>query len=54
MTALPKGIIPPLTTPFTADGGVYEKGLRQLVDFQIGHGSTWACSCAGHMVPARL
>ena len=39
MTALPKGIIPPLTTPFTADGGVYEKGLRQLVDFQIGHGS---------------
>ncbi len=39
MTALPKGIIPPLTTPFTADGGVYEKGLRQLVDFQIEHGS---------------
>ena len=35
----PKGIIPPLTTPFTADGRVYEKGLRQLVDFQIDKGS---------------
>lgn len=35
----PKGIIPPLTTPFTADGRVYEEGLRQLVDFQIDKGS---------------
>ncbi|HHX42710.1 MAG TPA: dihydrodipicolinate synthase family protein [Chloroflexi bacterium] len=33
------GIIPPLTTPFTATGDVYEEGLRQLVEFQIGHGS---------------
>jgi 4-hydroxy-tetrahydrodipicolinate synthase len=35
----PKGIIPPLTTPFTADGHVYEKGLRDLVDFQVAKGS---------------
>jgi dihydrodipicolinate synthase/N-acetylneuraminate lyase len=34
----PKGIIPPLTTPFTAEGEVYEKGLRQLVEFLIGRG----------------
>jgi len=33
------GIIPPLTTPFTATGEVYEEGLRQLVEFQIEHGS---------------
>lgn len=33
------GIIPPLTTPFTADGRVYEEGLRRLVDFQIVGGS---------------
>ena len=33
------GIIPPLTTPFTADGDVYEKGLREFVDFQIDKGS---------------
>jgi 4-hydroxy-tetrahydrodipicolinate synthase len=39
MTHPPKGIIPPLTTPFTADGRVYEKGLRQLVDFQLEKGS---------------
>lgn len=30
-----KGIIPPLTTPFTESGEVYEEGLRRLVDFQI-------------------
>ena len=35
----PTGIIPPLTTPFTADGRIYEEGLRQLVDFQIEKGS---------------
>ena len=34
----PSGIIPPLTTPFTADGSVYEAGLRELVRFQIEHG----------------
>jgi dihydrodipicolinate synthase/N-acetylneuraminate lyase len=35
----PKGIIPPLTTPFTVEGDVYEKGLRELVEFQIRNGS---------------
>jgi dihydrodipicolinate synthase/N-acetylneuraminate lyase len=29
------GIIPPLTTPFTEDGEVYEGGLRRLVEFQV-------------------
>ena len=29
------GIIPPLTTPFTPEGNVYEAGLRRLVDFQV-------------------
>jgi 4-hydroxy-tetrahydrodipicolinate synthase len=29
------GIIPPLTTPFTQEGEVYEDGLRRLVDFQV-------------------
>jgi 4-hydroxy-tetrahydrodipicolinate synthase len=33
-----KGIIPPLTTPFTENGDVYEEGLRRLVDFQIEKG----------------
>jgi 4-hydroxy-tetrahydrodipicolinate synthase len=33
-----KGIIPPLTTPFTEDGNVYEAGLRQLVEFQVENG----------------
>mgnify|MGYP006300027167 CR=1 FL=1 len=33
------GIIPPLTTPFTAEGDVYEAGLRRLVDFQAEGGS---------------
>ena len=31
----PTGIIPPLTTPFTAGGRVYEKGLRELLNFQM-------------------
>jgi 4-hydroxy-tetrahydrodipicolinate synthase len=34
-----RGIIPPLTTPFTQDGEVYEDGLRRLVDFQVAGGS---------------
>lgn len=34
-----QGIIPPLTTPFTQDGDVYEEGLRRLVEFQIEKGS---------------
>ncbi|MBN2005039.1 MAG: dihydrodipicolinate synthase family protein, partial [Anaerolineae bacterium] len=33
------GIIPPLTTPFTENGDVYEEGLRRLVEFQIEKGS---------------
>ena len=33
-----QGIIPPLTTPFTESGEVYERGLRRLVDFQIEKG----------------
>lgn len=33
------GIIPPLTTPFTPEGDVYEAGLRELVDFQAGAGT---------------
>lgn len=33
-----RGIIPPLTTPFTPQGDVYEKGLRRLVEFQIEKG----------------
>lgn len=33
-----KGVIPPLTTPFTKDGQVYEEGLRRLIDFQIEKG----------------
>jgi 4-hydroxy-tetrahydrodipicolinate synthase len=32
------GIIPPLTTPFTADGEVYEEGLGRLVEFQVEKG----------------
>ncbi|MEA3406940.1 MAG: dihydrodipicolinate synthase family protein [Chloroflexota bacterium] len=34
-----QGIIPPLTTPFTKEGDVYEEGLRELVEFQIEGGS---------------
>jgi len=32
-----RGIIPPLLTPFTPAGEVYEKGLRNLVEFLIPH-----------------
>jgi dihydrodipicolinate synthase/N-acetylneuraminate lyase len=38
MTREVKGIIPPLTTPFTGGGDVYEDGLRRLVSFQIERG----------------
>lgn len=38
MTKEVKGIIPPLTTPFTEDGNVYEAGLRHLVEFQAENG----------------
>ena len=40
-----KGIIPPLTTPFTENGDVYEKGLRELVEFQIKGGSLGLFIC---------
>ena len=39
MTRELSGIIPPLTTPFTPAGDVYEAGLRDLVEFQIAGGS---------------
>ncbi len=39
MTRELSGIIPPLTTPFTPEGDVYEAGLRALVDFQLAGGS---------------
>jgi len=32
------GIIPPLITPFTRNGGVYEDGLKRLIEFQIENG----------------
>ncbi len=32
------GIIPPLTTPFTERGAVYDRGLRSLIDFQVERG----------------
>ena len=38
MTREVRGIIPPLTTPFTEHGGVYEEGLRHLVGFQVEKG----------------
>ena len=38
MTREVKGIIPPLTTPFTVNGNVYEAGLRRLVEFQVEKG----------------
>ena len=34
----PHGVIPPLTTPFTPAGDIYEDGLRRLVEFQIEKG----------------
>ena len=34
-----KGVIPPLTTPFTEEGEIYEEGLRNLLDFQVEGGS---------------
>ena len=45
MTKQLKGIIPPLTTPFTKEGAVYEEGLRRLVEFQIENGSLGLFIC---------
>jgi N-acetylneuraminate lyase/4-hydroxy-tetrahydrodipicolinate synthase len=33
-----EGVIPPLITPFTENGEVFEKGLRDLIDFQVEKG----------------
>lgn len=32
-----KSIIPPLMTPFTKDGEIYEKGLKEVIDFVVPH-----------------
>jgi dihydrodipicolinate synthase/N-acetylneuraminate lyase len=32
-----KGIIPPMMTAFTKEGEVYEKGIREIVDFIVPH-----------------
>jgi len=32
-----RGIIPPMMTAFTEDGEIYEKGVREIVDFIIPH-----------------
>ena len=40
-----RGVIPPLTTPFTEEGTVYEEGLRRLLDFQIEKGSLGVFLC---------
>jgi len=40
-----RGVIPPLTTPFTEEGTVYEEGLRRLLDFQIEKGSLGIFLC---------
>lgn len=34
----PHGVIPALVTPLTADGEIYEKGLRDVIDFVIAGG----------------
>lgn len=40
-----EGVIPPLTTPFTREGEIYEEGLRRLLDFQIEKGSRGVFLC---------
>jgi len=32
-----KGIIPPMMTAFTKEGEIYEKGIREIVDFIVPH-----------------
>ncbi|MCW4020269.1 MAG: dihydrodipicolinate synthase family protein [Candidatus Bathyarchaeota archaeon] len=48
-TLLVKGVIPPLTTPFTEAGEVYEDGLRRLLEFQIEKGvhAVFVCGSYG-------
>ena len=38
MTKELQGIIPPLTTPFTETGDLYEEGLCRLIEFQVEKG----------------
>ena len=45
MTFKLSGIIPPLTTPFTQNGEVYENGLKALIEFQIQGGSSALFIC---------
>ena len=33
-----RGIYPPMITPFTADGAIYEKGLAEVIEFLISNG----------------
>jgi 4-hydroxy-tetrahydrodipicolinate synthase len=40
-----RGVIPPLTTPFTKTGEVYEQALRNLLEFQIEKGSHGVFLC---------
>ena len=39
-----RGLIPPLITPTTADGGIDEQGLRDHIDFMIDGGSRGVCA----------
>lgn len=39
-----KGIITANVTPFTKEGEVHEKGLRDVVEFQIEKRASMACS----------
>ena len=44
-----EGIIPPMVTPFKADGTLYEEGIRKLVNFLIekGVGGFFVCGTYG-------
>jgi len=40
-----RGVIPPLTTPFTEKGEIYEEGLRRLLEFQMENGINGVFLC---------
>ncbi|MHA1721933.1 MAG: dihydrodipicolinate synthase family protein [Candidatus Baldrarchaeia archaeon] len=44
-----QGIVPPMLTSFTKEGEIYEKGIRNCVDFLIEHGvhGFWALGSVG-------
>ena len=48
-----QGIFPPMITPFTADGEIYEKGLREVAEFLISKGVTGS-SRSGRTGASRL